>query len=162
MRQPSSSPNRWPGWSLGKLIFFTLLFLFFGVGLTVQSFVYRSNNAKFDGPVVHVRGVVDDVVQIEGAGTSKGPGHSTHRVAYHFDAPDGHHRVVTGATVATCNSLNSGDPVPVKYLPGDPSSSRLDLPREDASHHQEVWVDLAAGTGLLALAGVFFRKWLQG
>lgn len=162
MSRPDASPNRWPGWSRGMFLLFALLFAFLCVGFTVQSFHDRNANAQFDGPVVRVAGVVDDVVQTDGVSTTKGPRSSTHRVAYRFTAPDGLHRAGTGATIATCNSLQPGDSVPVKYLPGDPSKSRLDLPVEDASHRQEVWIDLAAGIGLLILAGVFLRKWLQG
>jgi len=161
MSRLNPPPSQWPGWSPWMFLFFTILFLFLGVGFTVQSFNYRSLNARFDGPVVRVGGAVDDVVQMEGVTTSKGTRPSAHRVAYHFDAPDGRHRAGTGATEATCNSLNPGDPVPVKYLAGDPSISRLDLPREDASHRQEVWIDLGAGIGLLVLGGFFFRKWRQ-
>jgi len=160
MNRLNASPNRWPGWSRGMYLLFTLLFAFLGIGFTVQSFHDRSRNAQFDGPVVRVTGVVDNVVQMESV-TSKSS-RSTHSVFYHFTAPDGPHRAVTGATVTTCNSLQSRDPVPIKYLPGDPAHSRLDLPLEDAAHHQEVWIDLGAGIGLLVLAPVFLRKWLQG
>ena len=162
MNQPDSSSKRWPGWSRGMFLLFALLFAFLGIGFTVQSFHARDLNARFDGPVVRVSGVVDDVVHTDGVSTTKGTRSSTHGVAYHFEAPEGRHSTTTGATVATCNSLQPGDPVPVKYLPGDPSASRLDLPAEDASHGQEAWIDLGAGIGLLILAPVFLRKWLQG
>jgi hypothetical protein len=142
-------------------IFFAILFSFLGVGFIVQSFVYRNLNARFDGPVIHVRGVVDDVIQTRSVSTSKGRSNSTHRVVYHFDAPDGRHQAGANATVATCDRLQPGDPVPVKYLADDPSTSRLDLPIEDASHHQEVWIDLASGIFLVPLGAFFFQKWRQ-
>jgi hypothetical protein len=158
MNQPKSSPTQWPGWSPWMFIFFAILCLLLGAGFIVQSLVDRNLNARFDGPVVHVRGVVDDVIQIERTGSSKS-NHSTHRVDYHFDAPDGRHKTGADATTATCNSLHPDDSVPVKYLPGNPSTSRLDLPQEDASHRQEVWIDLASGIVLVPLGAFFFLKW---
>jgi hypothetical protein len=158
MTQPVSSPQS----SSWKFLLFIGVFLFLGIGFIVQSFVYRNLNARFDGPVVRVSGVVDKVIQDEGVSTSKGFRSETHRVFYHFSARDGRHDAATTATVTTCNQLAPGAPVPVKYLAADPAESRLDLPAEDASHHQEVWIDLVVGSGSLLLSGFLIRRRLSG
>ncbi len=114
-------------------------------------------NARFDSAAVKVQGTADELTGGTDENSSKG--HLLpHGVSYHYDAADGRHDSTDSVSSKTWEILNTTHVLPVKYLQGDPSVCRIDLPDQDAGYRAEVWIDYAAGFSLLALGCIGYWR----
>ena len=75
--------------------------------------------------------------------------HESHYLTYQYsDGSNASYRVHTSVDAQTWDGLNKGDPVPIKYLPGQPQSGRLDIDSENKAE--------AVGAIVTLLIGVIF------
>jgi hypothetical protein len=132
-----------------------------GIALISLGIKTRSLNARFDGPVVRVQAKADQM--IGGNGFLSGPYSSKSHylprlISYHYDAPDGRHDSTDNVSSNTWATLQTIHVLPVKYLQGDPTVCRIDLPDQDAGYRAEVWIDYMAGFSLLALGCIVYWR----
>ena len=114
-------------------------------------------NARFDGAVVRVQATADQMIGGNGFPSGRFSSKSPllpRLVSYHYDAADGRHESTDNVSSKTWKILRTIHVLPVKYLQGDPSVCRIDLPDQDEGYRAEVWIDYIAGLSLLALGGI--------
>jgi len=128
-----------------------------GIGLVSLGIKTDHLNARFDGAVVRVRGTIDELIDATNRNSSKSL-YLPRSVSYHYDAADGRHDSTDNISSKTWEILHATGDVPLKYLQGDPSVCRIDLPDPDAGYRAEVWIDYIAGFSLLALGCIGYWR----
>ena len=145
-----------------RALIFLLVMAIAGIGLISLGIKTSSLNARFDGPVVRVQATADQMIGRNGwlsGGSYSTKDHFRLRlVSYHYDAPDGRHESTDNVSANTWRVLQTIHVLPVKYLQGDPTRCRIDLPDQDAGYRAEVWIDYAAGFSLLALGCIVYWR----
>jgi len=140
----STSPGRKRFAGIVVILFSLLMISFF----SFQE--YR--NWQFDQPVTRTSGKIIGLFWSGGR-------HPSPTIAYDYPTPSGVvHQSGQAIGNDTWNRLRVGEMVPVKFLPSQPSVSRIDLPSEDQNQHSPkrfiAWLMIAVFMGL----GIFNLK----
>jgi hypothetical protein len=144
-----------------RAIIFLLVMAIAGIALISLGIKTDHMNARFDGDVVRVQATADQMMG--GSGSPSGGKNSKNHllprvVTYHYQAADGPHDSSDSVSSKTWNILQTTRVLPVKYLEGDPSVVRIDLPDQDAGYRTEVWIAYLAGFSLLALGCIGYWR----
>jgi hypothetical protein len=143
-----------------RALIFLLVMVIAGIALISFAIKTQHMNARFEGPVVRVQATAEQTTGGNGlSGGSSSKSHFLPRlVSYHYDAADGRHEATDNVSSKTWDALHTTHVLPVKYLEGDPSVCRVDLPDQDAGYHADVWIAYVAGFSLLALGCIVYWR----
>jgi Protein of unknown function (DUF3592) len=103
-------------------------------------------NWQFDGPTIKVTGTVVALYPSKGR--------SNPNVAYSYPIGNVEQHTVTPVNEEVFDGLHVGNPLPVKYLPDNPTVTRIDLPAED-EQRQETGYVLTAMSILFVCVGAY-------
>jgi hypothetical protein len=144
-----------------RALLFLLITVIAGIGLISLGIKTAHLNARFDEAAVRVQATADQMIggnRLLSGGYSSKSHLLPHLVTYHYDAADGRHESTDSVSSQTWKILQTIHVLPVKYLQGDPSVCRIDLPDQDAGYRAEVWIDYVAGFSLLALGCIGYGR----
>jgi hypothetical protein len=125
------------------------------MALGVFTFVLAVNlyhlNRQFAGPTTKVIGSVEALYPARRLGNNP-------RVAYRYRV--GTVEIHTGTPVSKgiFDGLYVGEPLPVKFLPGNPLTNRIDLPAENAEREETPYWMTAISIFLVCAGAYVFRK----
>jgi hypothetical protein len=140
-----------------RAFLFLVVMITAGIALISLGIKTDHMNARFDGAVVRVQGTVDEWIDAKNGDSSKSS-YLPRSVSYHYEAADGRHDSTDNISSKTWDIVHATGALPLKYLQGDPSVCRIDLPDQDAGYRAEVWIDDLGGFSLLALGCIGYWK----
>jgi hypothetical protein len=119
------------------------------LGVALHLFIV---NWKFNSPIKHVTGVVENLYVQSGRHTS------SLMVGYHYMVDNLFYRETIQATQRTWSALHTGGIVPIKYVSANPALSRLDIPGEDRLQNGTFRASSLMALLFLGIGCYLFRK----